>query len=154
MSIPLGMNAKLYLANAPLDGPDPEDVEAATWSEYGNARDVTINLETATADVTTRANNGWRQTVGTLKDGTIEFEALWQTGDALFELIKDAFLQNTEIGVMALDGARTVDGSQGIAGNFSVTSFVKSEALEEAQSVSVTLSPSSQTQWYEKITST
>lgn len=33
-----------------------------------------LNLEKGEADVTTRANNGWRATKGTLKEGSIEFE--------------------------------------------------------------------------------
>jgi hypothetical protein len=53
------------------------------------------------ADVTTRGNAGWRATVATLKDGSIEFEMVWDTGDADFgaalagdaiTLATDAFL--------------------------------------------------------------
>lgn len=33
---------------------------------------------------TTRANNGWRATAGTLKEGSIEFEMVWDPTDAGF----------------------------------------------------------------------
>ena len=53
-------------------------------------RDLTLNLETGEADITTRANNGWRATLATLKDGSIEFEMLWETRDAGFNALKTA----------------------------------------------------------------
>jgi hypothetical protein len=34
--------------------------QAGAWTALGNTRDVTLNLETGEADVTTRANSGWR----------------------------------------------------------------------------------------------
>lgn len=41
-------------------------------AEIKNVKDLTINLEKAEADASTRANNGWRATFGTLKDASIE----------------------------------------------------------------------------------
>lgn len=144
----LGMNAKLYLAAATLSGDEASDVEAATWTEVDNVRDLTLNLETGEADITTRANSGWRQTLGTLKDGSVEYEAVWDDADTQFGLIKDAWLAGSEIGVAVMTGDIEVAGEEGLAGNFSVTNFTRSEALEDAIKVSVTLKPSSQSQWY------
>lgn len=45
---------------------------------------MTLSLETGEADVTTRANSGWRATVGTLKEASVEFEMVWDTADAGF----------------------------------------------------------------------
>ncbi len=44
--------------------------------EITNVKDLTVSLEKAEADASTRANNGWRATVGTLKDASIEFTVL------------------------------------------------------------------------------
>jgi len=66
MSVRLGLDAKLYRNTGTYDTP--------TWVEMTNVKDLTLNLESGEADVTTRANNGWRATVATLKDGSIEFE--------------------------------------------------------------------------------
>jgi len=145
----LGMNAKAYLADAPFAGNTPTDVTGAALTELSNIKDLTINLETGEADITTRANNGWRATAATLKDGSLEFEMLWKPGDSNFAAIRDAWLNSTEIGVVALTGANDDTGAEGPASNFTVTSFTRSEALEEAVTVSVTLKPSSQTQWYQ-----
>ena len=144
-SFVLGMDCKLYFDSTPLaDAPS-----TGTWVELANAKDVTINLETGEADITTRANNGWRATAATLKDGSVEFEMLWKPGDTGFDAIKTAWSNAAEIAIAAMDGDITVSGNQGLAGNFTVTNFSRSEPLEDAVSVSVTLKPSSYTTWYE-----
>ncbi|MGE4157705.1 MAG: phage tail tube protein [Planctomycetota bacterium] len=133
MSIKLGMEGKLYF--------DPSGVGGSTWTEMPNAKDVTLNLEKGEADVTTRANQGWRATIGTLRDASVEFEMIWDTADAGFAAIKDAFLNGTPIGLAIMDGGIALAGSQGLQANFSITNFSRSEPLEESMSVSVTAKP-------------
>ena len=79
----LGMNAKIYqgAAGAPI----------GSLTEMSNVKDVTLTLEAGEADITTRANSGWRATAATLRECNLEFEMLWKTGDAGFEAIKTAF---------------------------------------------------------------
>jgi len=144
----LGMNCKLYHSATLLDG-DTNTPATVSWSEIDNAKDVTLNLETGEADVTTRGNNGWRATAATLKDGSIEFEALWKPGDTAFDALQTAWAGGNEIAIAAMDGAIATSGNQGLAGNFSVTNFSRNEPLEEAVTVNVTLKPSSFTEWYE-----
>jgi hypothetical protein len=127
MAFKLGMEAQL---NYKVGGQDA----VGSWIALGNARDVTLSLETGEADVTTRANNGWRATVATLKEATVEFEMVWDTGDAGFTAIKDAFLTNVIIGFQVLDSA----SGEGLQADFMITGFSRSEALEEAITVSVT----------------
>ena len=133
MSIRLGMEAKLYY--------DPAGVGGSSWSELANVKDLTLNLETGEADVTTRGNQGWRATVATLKDGSIEFEMVWDTADAGFTAIKDAYFNNALIGFAIMDGDIAVAGSQGLHADFSITNFSRNEPLEEAVTVSVTAKP-------------
>lgn len=82
----LGMNAKIYQGAAGGD--------LASLTEMSNVKDVTLNLEAGEADVTTRGNQGWRATAPTLRECTVEFEMLWNPGDAGFEAIKTAFLSS------------------------------------------------------------
>jgi len=149
MSKRLGMNAKLYRAAAVLEVNDPTEAEGADWTEVDNVRDVTLNLETGEADVTTRANSGWKQTLATLKDGSVEFEMVWDTEDTNFAAVRDAWLGNEEIAFAVMSGDIETDGEEGLVSNFTVTNFTRAEALEDAIKVSVTLKPSSQSQWYE-----
>jgi predicted secreted protein len=127
MSIKLGMEAKLLFKVGGQGG-------GGAWTVLGNTRDVTLNLEAGEADVTTRANSGWRATVATLKEASVEFEMVWDTADAGFTAIKNAFFQNDPIGLQVLDDT----AGQGLQADFSITNFSRNEALEEAITVSVT----------------
>ena len=127
MAIKLGMDAVLNYKTGGVGG-------AGSWTELANVKDVTLSLETGEADITTRANSGWRATVGTLKEASVEFEMVWDTADAGFTAIKDAFFNNAVIGLQVLDGA----AGSGLEADFSITNFSRSEQLEEALTVSVT----------------
>jgi hypothetical protein len=147
MSRVLGMNAKLYRGDDLLESASSSEISGINWDEITNVRDVTLNLETGEADVTTRANSGWKQTLATLKDGSVEFEMVWDTNDPDFAAIRDAWLNNTEISLAVMDG--DIDTlAQGLVSNFVVTNFSRTEPLEDAIKVSVTAKPSSFTQWY------
>lgn len=77
-------------------------------------------------------------------------EMVWDTGDAGFTAIKNAYFINTKIGFAVMDGDITASGSQGLQADFSITNFSRKEALEEALAVSVTAKPTYSTtapQW-------
>lgn len=141
----LGMNGKLYVSSTLFT-----DITFTMTSAdvMGNVRNVTTSLEKGEADITTRDNDGWAATAGTLKRATLEFETVWKPGDAKFEILKDAYLDGTEVAASALDGAFDA-GGEGLTGNMVVTTFSRGEELENAMIVSVTMKPSSFTQWYE-----
>jgi hypothetical protein len=134
MAVKLGLDAKLYFCVAGIGG-------TPTWTLLGNVKNVTLNLQKGEADVTTRANQGWRATAGTLKEGTIEFEMVWDTADAGFTAIQTAYFNNTLIGLAAMDGDITTNGSQGLWADCSIIDFSRDEPLEDAISVKVTAKP-------------
>jgi len=134
MSVKLGLDARLYYCAAGMEG-------TPTWTELTNVKDVTLNLETGEADVTTRANAGWRASVATLKEGSIEFEMVWDTEDTGFTAIKDAYFNNAAIAFAVMDGDISTVGSQGLQADFTITNFSRNEPLEEALTVSVTAKP-------------
>jgi len=146
----LGMNAKIYRKPTLWADGNSAEVIAAIGSlvVMGNCKDVTINLETGEADITTRENDGWRATAGTLKDGSVEFESQFKYPDTNLSAIRDAWLNSTEIALLVLTGPVGTEGHEGIAANFTVTNFSRNEALEEAITYQVTLKPSSKQQWY------
>ncbi len=131
--IKLGMEAKLYRNDGTYASP--------TWVEVLNLKDLTLNLEAGEADVTTRGNAGWRATIASLKDGSIEFDMLWDTADANFTAIRSAFFAGTDVEFAVMDGDVAGSGSQGLRATMAITSFSRNEALEEAISVSVTCKP-------------
>ena len=134
MSVKLGLDAKLYYAVAGIGG-------TPTWVLLGNVKNVTLNLQKGEADVTTRANNGWKATAATLKEGSIEFEMVWDTADDDFTAIRTAFLTNATLEFAVLDGPVATSGSQGLRASMAITNFSRAEPLEEAIKVSVTAKP-------------
>lgn len=144
MAVRLGLEAKIYRNTGTYAVP--------VWEEITNAKDVTINLETGEADVTTRANNGWRATKATLKDGSVEFESLWNSEDEGFAALKKAYFKREDVEIAAMDGPIDEAGSEGLRATMSVTNFTRGEPLEEAITANVTLKPTAATNapyWYE-----
>lgn len=133
MGIKLGMEAKLYRNDGTYAAP--------TWVEIDNVKDLTLNLESGEADVTTRANNGWRATVATLKEGSIEYDMVWDTTDPNFTAIQQAYFNNTGVEFAIMDGDITVSGAQGLRALMSIINFSRNENLEEAVTVSVNAKP-------------
>jgi predicted secreted protein len=133
----LGLEAKLYRNAGTYEAPELVEVD--------NVKDLTLNLEKNTADVTTRGSGGWRQMVAVLRDGTIDFGMLYKPSDANFQAIRDAFLaddlddQSIEFFVMSTD----VDDadSEGLRATFMVEKFTANQPLEEAQMFDVTIRP-------------
>lgn len=134
MSVKLGLDAKLYFSAAGIGG-------LPTWTLLSNVKNVTLGLQKGEADVTTRANGGWKATAATLKEGTIEFAMVWDTSDAGFTAIKDAYFSNTTIGLAVMDGDVTASGSQGLWADCHIMDFSREEPLEEAIMVKVTAKP-------------
>jgi len=147
MGFKLGMECKAYFFAMPLTAAWDGTGGAPSNTEMSNVKDVTLNLETGEADVTTRANNGWRATAATLKNGSVEFEMIWDPADAGFTHIQTAWADSAEVGLAFMDGAIGVAGNQGLASNFTVVNFSREEPLEEAVRVKVTVKPSSFTAW-------
>jgi hypothetical protein len=133
MSARLGLDAKLYRNTGTFPAP--------AWNEVSNVKDVTLTLEAGEADVTTRGNNGWRATVATLKDAGIEFEMVWDSADPDFAAFRDAFLNRGAVEVAVMDGPIATSGSQGLRATCMVTKFTRTEPLEEAIAVAVTIKP-------------
>ena len=137
MAIVLGLDAKLFRGTA--------GTQAAT--EVTNVKDLTLNLESGEADVTTRATQGWKATAATLKEASLEFTILYDPSDADFTAFQTAYFSNTPIALFVSDGQ---DTAHGLDADFSITAFSVEQPLEEAMSVSVTAKPTASTrapQW-------
>ena len=130
MSVILGLNAKLFRGASGTQAKE----------EMKNVKDLTLNLETGEADVTTRATEGWKASVATLKDASLEFGMLYDPTDTDLDAVQEAFMSNTPLAFFITDG----DGT-GLDADFSITNFSIEQPLEEAMSVSVTAKPTATT---------
>lgn len=142
----LGKDGKFYINDTLFTVLETEPT-SGTWTEFDNVRDLEITTDTDEIDITTRANSGFRATAATIKDSTIEFEALWKVNDTNFNAIQSAWDSSGEIAAMALDGDRTVANNSGLIGNFTVPGFSRSEPIADAMKVSITLKGSSFNSW-------
>ena len=115
-------------------------------TELSNVKDVTVTLDAAEADVTTRANSGFRATVSGLKECTIEFTMNYKPSDAGFKAIRQAWYTGDPIHLAAL----TSETGEGPVGDFSITGFSRSEPLEEAIKYEVTAKLTEWEEWHEE----
>ena len=108
-------------------------------AEIRNVKDLTVNLEKAEADASTRANNGWRATVGTLKDASIEFTVLNKIGDTSFGMLQGLWSSGTpcDVGISDAGGSLVL--------TCEVMNFNVNQNLEEVVSADVTLKPTQST---------
>ena len=132
MAIVLGLDAKLFRGTA--------GSRAAT--EVTNVKDLTLNLESGEADVTTRATKGWKASAATLKEASLEFTILYDTEDADFTAFQAAYFGNTPLALFVSDGQ---DTAHGLDADFSITAFSVEQPLEEAISVSINAKPTAST---------
>ena len=105
-------------------------------TEVKNVKDLTLSMESGEADVTTRATSGWKASIATLKEASLEFGILYDTEDADFTAFRDAYFGNTPLALFVTDG----NGS-GLDADWSITGFSVEQPLEEALTVSVTAKP-------------
>ena len=128
MAIKLGLDAKLFRGTAGTQGS----------IEVTNVKDVSLSLESGEADVTTRKAKGWKLSVATLKEASLEITILYDTEDEDFLAFKEAYFSNTPISLFVTDGDTT---AHGLDADFSVTGFTVDQPLEEAVTVKVTAKP-------------
>jgi len=148
MAIPFGKDAKLYNSTAALDG--TVTAATATWVEYDNVRDVTGNYSAETVDVTTRATAklGWGASAAVLNTGEVTLNIPQPAAaDTIFDAIISAWLNQTEITMLVLNGDKATSGKQGLAANFSV-SMSQAQPIKDVQSWDITLTVSSYPEWY------
>ena len=136
----LGMKGKLFYG--------PGGSTGVPTSELDNVSDVSITLDAAEADVTTRANSGFRATVSGLKECTVEFTMMYKPSDAGFRAIREAWNSGDPIHLAAL----TSEKGEGPVGDFSITGFKRSEPLEEAITYDVTAKLTEWEKWNEETT--
>jgi hypothetical protein len=129
MAFKLGMQAVLNYKVGGQGG-------AGSWVPLTNCRDASTTGETGTADVTTRANQGWRAEAATLRQLGLEFEMVWDTTDPGMLAIHTAWITNAIIGFQFLDGT----SGKGVQADFMISDFSVSQPLEEAITVSVSAS--------------
>lgn len=108
------------------------------WVPMVFLRDVTLSLEKGMAELNSRVSR-WKGKKGTLKDAPIDLVFLEDTTDAVLGAILDAFLEDTLVSVMFLNGASDESGAEGLRGVYEVAKYERGEPLEEGLTINVRL---------------
>jgi len=121
MAAQLGKDAALLFQTDGVAG-------SAGWTVLANCTSVTFDMQQDEADVTVRGSGGWAAKVGTLKNGKISFDMVWDTTDSNFSTLATAFLDNTVLGFACLD---RIDGAgaTGLMADMVVLNFSRDEPL-------------------------
>lgn len=123
-----------------------------TWNEIPNVRDVTVPLEKVKADVSSRASK-YRMSRGTMRDLNITLSMIWDPADADMDALLQAWLNDSSLDMVFLDGSSATTGSQGPRAHWEVFKFERAEQLEEGMMVNVEIAPthnvSEPPTWYE-----
>lgn len=135
MSVKLGHEAKLYYCAAGIGG-------TPTWTLVGNVRNLKLNASRSEADVSRRGGGGWKATVGTLLDASVDFDLVYDPADAAVQALESAFLTSGSVlGLAVMSGPIDEAGSRGLWADCAILKFERDESLEQPLLVAVTAKP-------------
>lgn len=137
MSFQIGLDAKFYVGSS-----DIGDV-GNTWTEVPEVEEITLNLETAEAEIKNRASD-WVKILLGQKNASIDVTITYDKTDTEYDALRDAWLNKTDIAVAVMDGAIATSGNEGLQIDAKVTSFTRNEPLEEGLTINLTLRPSAE----------
>jgi hypothetical protein len=146
MAIKLGMNCKLYRNTGTYAAP--------TWNEIPGVADVGANISVDSIDSTTRANNGWKSSLTTLKDAELTFSMPYDPEDQDMIALRNAFFRGTTVEMAVMDSAITAAASGGLRASVVITSFERAEPIGDKAMANVTAKPTPATNapyWYESV---
>ncbi len=129
MAHTIGIDGKLYY--------DATGAGVGSWTELTNAQDVRLPMSKSEADVTTRANNGFRAIVGVLKEVSVEFTMIYDPTEAGWVAMNAAFFADTIIGIAVMDGDIVTPGTEGFQADFEILTFEEDQSMEEAMKTNV-----------------
>lgn len=144
----LGDDCKLYVSETLFDEAVQDQTALEAASAVDIAQDVTVSMTKEMVEYRSRATGSWKRRIMDVKDAQITHTILWESGNAEFALLRDAYLNDEEVAAWALDGDAEAGGSQGPAGNFVVSEFSRNEPVGNTVTANVTLLPSSFTHWH------
>ena len=126
MKLQLGFEAKMFVGPA---GSTPT-------TEAKNVKELTINLESAEVDATSRASGKFKIYLPGLIDAGLEFKMNVDEDDTILTTIRTAWLARTPI-------AAKVELGDGMAfdADFIITNFTNEQSLEDVVAYSVTMKP-------------
>ena len=141
MSFKKGTEMKLLSAAAPLADTEDATIQAATWTEHVNVQSVEGDSSRSDSPLTIRKEGGTEIDLGGKRTDQFSFQVAYNTADAFYNQLSDAYDADDDIALADLDGPIDTPGSKGAVGNFKIKQFRKTEPEEGAVVVNVTIKP-------------
>lgn len=135
MGVKLGFNGNVYRDTA-------GSFSSPTWNLIPNVKDVSVDLADDEADASQRGGSGWKMLEPTMRGVTITFEMVYDTADADFTTLRDAYLARTLVLFAIADGLIASSGTQYIKADCKITGMQVMQALGDIQKVAFTIKPS------------
>jgi hypothetical protein len=101
-------------------------------------RDVTLDMTKGTADLSRRGST-WRRNRGTIKEGSVSMEIIYDTADPAYDALVTSYLTGSIVDIALSDGPLPAGPAEYFRSEYEVTGFTRNEPLEDAVTVSVTL---------------
>ncbi len=109
-----------------------------TWNEITIARDVTLGLDKDEAEASIRGVR-WKMRLPTLKDAQITLEILHDPSVDDYNVLRDAYLNDTVLDIALADGVIATTGTQYFRSDQYVFGFTRKEPLTDALTVEIPL---------------
>lgn len=124
----------------PLTDATDATAKGNTWTLAADVASVDRTLERSSSEF--KARSGVITTTGSLKT-SLSFQVAYDTSDAFYTALLDAFEGNNEIALADTDGDPETAGSKGVTGNFKISNFSMTEPDEGPATIQVQADPSS-----------
>lgn len=114
--------------------------DSTGWLPIDLARDVSLNIESAEIDVSSRGGAGWVERIPGLRDLTVDLEMLDVTNDAAYLLLRASYISRIMVGLHVLNGPLVDpndDDVQGPRFNAWIMNFSRNEPLNDVVTWSV-----------------
>lgn len=128
----LSLNAKLYRNTGTYATP--------TWNEVPNVRDLTVSLDKAEADTSTRLGK-FKTVRGSLRNVSIDWGMVQDPADADWIALRDAFLNDTQVDLAVADGPIATTGTQYFRAVCEIMKFQMNQALTDVLMTDVSAKP-------------
>lgn len=128
----LGLNAWTGINTTTLAAP--------TWDEIGLVQEDSVDFDKAMAEITSRASDGWKNEVGTIKEVGISLMVLYKPEDPDYLALQDSWVNGTQLNIGLFDSDVTEPGThRGFHAAMEVKKIGKPRKLKEAVVVTVDL---------------
>lgn len=131
MATKLGIKCKIYHGTA--------GTQAATLLKF--AQDATTTIEREEHDATVKDIDDLELIVAGIKKFSFDFKLVYDPADTSFIALQTAFLANTPVAFLILDGLKATAGTQGPDGDFYITKFQRNEEVKGLMTYDVSIKP-------------